>query len=134
MTAQNAACYDPQTRQLTCEGDWDVAHIPMLKTLFRDISWPKSGEITIDGHGIVKMDSAGAWLLTKWQSDLAQLGIKINLQKFSQQHQTLLSIITKRIDEEKDFPEVQPVSWVTTVGKNASQQWNEVFAYLNFVG
>jgi phospholipid/cholesterol/gamma-HCH transport system permease protein len=134
MTAQDGTLYDSDARQLLCRGDWDLASLPQLKALFEKISWPKSGEITIDGTQINKMDSAGAWLLSLWQKKLKQQGINVRLEKFNKAHQTLLTIVEKKMAEEKPLPNVVSPNGLARVGKAVCVQFSELFDYLSFVG
>lgn len=135
MTAQNGAIsYDPRTRQLECRGDWDLNTLPKLKNLFNKISWPTKGEVTINGHAIAKMDSAGAWLLNTWINQLKHQTITINLENFSKQHQILLSLVEKRLLEETKPPEIKKMPWMAYIGKLTLVQLYGFQSYLNFIG
>lgn len=135
MTVQVAALYDPKMRQLACRGDWDLQNIPQLKIVFNSVPWPTTGEVIIDGADIQKMDSAGAWLICKLQTQLEQHGITVSLQKFSHEYQRLLSIIQRNLKKEAEFhPETKKISWVAQIGKNTWEEVKEVQAYLTFIG
>lgn len=136
MTAKDTIFYDPDTRRLLCKGDWYLNTIPELKSLLKKISWPDSGEVTVDGSAVSKMDSAGAWLLIEWQNKLKQQKVKVHLQKFSKQHQTLLELIDKQceVEEETELSEIKEPNWLARVGIYATKQYKEFLEYLTFVG
>jgi len=134
MTSQDAIHYDPQTRQLLCRGNWDLASLPYLKVLLEKIAWPKEGELIIDGQGITKMDSAGAWLLNSWRNKLMQRGITLHFSHFSKAHEALLSLIEKELKEEKKPPALPYMGWVPRVGKYTIAQLDHLQDYLAFVG
>lgn len=126
--------YDAKTNRLYCEGDFTLANLTKLKMTLSTLSLPSKGEVIIDGSGITKMDSAGAWLLNSLGSKLKQKKVTIHLENFDEKYQTLISIIEKGIEEETGLPERKLLPWVARVGKNSIQQANESLKYLNFVG
>ena len=132
--AQPTFSYDPSTRTLICEGDWNISHLPHLQTLFQSITWPSEGTITINGEGISQMDSASAWLFINWQSVLTKKGLTVVLQKFSTEHQALLSIVNKNLQEEEPLPIVTPLPLVPRVGKRTIKALEQFQDYLAFVG
>lgn len=134
MTAQEATFYDPNTRQLLCRGNWDLQNIPTLKRNFAKIAWPKADEITINGSSIEKMDSAGAWLLSKWRNQLEQRGITTHLEKFSHEYQILLTLVKKNLDKETEIPEPPNPGTLAQIGKSTSEQVKELLDYLSFIG
>src|SRR5579862_3460836 len=133
-TAPSAALYDAATRQLVCQGEWNIAHFPLIQTAYSTISWPQDGTVTFNGKAIVAMDSAGAWLLNHWISALEKKGIKISLEAFSTEHQSLLTIIKQTIKSEEALPVVAKPSWVARVGINTMQAVDEFQEYLTFIG
>lgn len=134
MTAPEISKYDPDTRQLICCGDWDIAALPHLQFLLDKTSWPNSGEVTFDGAAIIKMDSAGAWFLNKLQNKLEQQGIKVDLQKFSTECTTLLSLVESRIKQETAFPKKIIPNWLARFGRQCFGLLDELNDFLAFVG
>lgn len=134
MTAQDAISYDSEKQQLTCRGDWDLAHLTQLEAALNAVSWPSSGEIIFNGQAIQRMDSAGAWLISKWQKKLEQKNIKVDLQQFPHECETLLAIVADKIQKEKAIPEIKSPGWLATVGQYTASQLYEAQLYLSFIG
>ena len=134
MTDQATTEYDSDKRLLVCRGDWNLPNLQALQSLLANTVWPTSGAIKIDGHGIDKMDSAGAWLLSRWLNKLELRGIKIRLLKFSPESETLLSLITKEVKEEKPLPVIKVPEWMARLGMQTISQFTEFLNYLAFIG
>ena len=134
MTTKDVTLYDSAAQQLLCRGDWDIANLPQLKTLLEKTSWPKTGDVTVDGAQINKMDSAGAWLLSLWQNKLKQQGVTLQLEKFNKEHQSLLTIVKKEIDAEKPLPEPKSINRLAKIGMVTCKQFSELTDYLAFIG
>lgn len=135
MTAKDDNHYDPESHQLICQGDWDLPHITKLQSILDKVKWPSSGDITIEGEGIKRMDSAGAWLLGKLQVKFKKHGVNVHLANFSEQHQKLLSLVEKRIEEEGMTPPERPqTTWLQRVGQNTMEQIIEGRDFLAFIG
>ncbi|TAK77789.1 MAG: STAS domain-containing protein, partial [Gammaproteobacteria bacterium] len=134
MAANDQIQYDSNAHQLRCRGAWDLAHLPSLQSLLAHVSWPSSGELTIEGSGITKMDSAGAWLLCGWLDKLKQRGVTTHFESFPQEQQALLSIVQHQLAEETKLPEVARLPWLGRVGKGTLQYFAQFRDYLAFVG
>lgn len=130
----DAVRYDSHTRHLICQGDWDIHQLARLQALLKKISWPTSGNIIIDTQAITKMDSAGAWLLAMSQKMLEGRGLHIQLQALSQQHQVLLSLVQKRLQNEITLPVIKKMNGIARFGQQTVWQIKEFLQYLNFVG
>lgn len=131
---QDFITLDDKNRRLICKGEWNLNQIVELKKAWQALSWPRSGALTIDGGGITQLDVAGAWLLNSSVKKLQEQGLKVELVDFSEPHQTLLSLIEKEFQLEKDVPEPQHMSWFARVGKMTVNQVIEGRNYLAFVG
>lgn len=134
MNSQETVAYHSTARQLICRGEWNIATIPQLQSLLAAISWPQSGEITIDGNQITKMDSAGAWLIAALQIKLAKQNVKSTLQAFSKEHLALIELIDNKLKAETTLPTVEKPSWLARVGMMTMEQYGEFKLYLAFVG
>lgn len=134
MQEKTTTVYDSSSRQLYCRGNWDLANLTKLKSILQNISWPKEGEIIFNGAAISKMDSAGAWLLNTWQNRLEQKGLRVSLQKFSDEHQTLYTIVGKDLAAEKQPTQIKPLSFLGKIGKSTLAQFKELQDYLAYIG
>jgi phospholipid/cholesterol/gamma-HCH transport system permease protein len=133
MTASSVS-YEASTQQLICQGNWDISNLSKLKLSLQQITWPTSGDLTIDGSNINTMDSAGAWLLTTWQARLAKKGLKVHLQHFADEHQKLISIIQGQMKHEGELPKPVALGYLPLIGKNTIDQLRGFNEYLVFVG
>src|SRR5579885_3345514 len=134
MTEHSTIHFDPNNRQLKCRGDLNLANLPSLQTMLAKISWPGSGEITIDGEAVTKMDSAGAWLILELQNSLEKTGLTIHLQHFSAESASLLDIVKKKLGEKTSLPAMTKPNFLATVGINTIAQLREFQTYLAFIG
>lgn len=134
MTTAGSVEFVPETGQLICQGDWDLAHLENLQSEFNKIAWPSTGKMAVQGQGISKLDSAGSWLLLTWKKKIEAQGLAVQLQSFSSQAKTLLSLIEKSMVSIGELPIIKPANWLTRVGKLTMQQLTEFRDYLNFTG
>lgn len=134
MVAKDLIQYYSNEQQLVCQGHWNLENLPQLTTALEKTTWPSSGDLTIEGQDIDTMDSAGAWLLNEWQDNFEERGLKIHLQHFSKEHRVLLTLVKKTAEKETELSVPKPLNGLAITGKYALQQWNELIAYLSFVG
>ena len=121
-------------QQLICEGEWNIPNIPSLEESLAKILFPSHGEIIISGAKITKMDSAGAWLLTRWMKKLSAKKIPLQLINFPEHTQKLIDLIQQRKIDLENIPKTPKLSWIARVGKITVAQLQELYAYLTFVG
>src|SRR5438477_219304 len=87
--------YDSKSGQLICHGDWNISNLSDIKNSLEDIKLPKSGKIVINGKDVTKLDSSGAWFLTKYLEKTLKKRFDIQYKDFSDQHDKLLSVSEK---------------------------------------
>lgn len=131
---QNFIKFDTASRQVICQGEWNLANSVLLESALKKISWPTQGDIHINGQAISKMDSAGAWLLSRQFNRLKKRGLTIQLDKFSAAHQKLFSLIEQQKLPSLKVTQPKNISWVTKLGEFTVNQLNEFFDYLSFIG
>jgi len=131
---QDAIRYDAESRQLACQGDWDVSTLVQLKKMLARLPVPSASEIALNGQAIEKMDSAGAWLLSTYIKKLTQKKVTVHLEGLAPEHQSLLALVDKETAEEKPLPQVKRLPWLGRIGKTVIHQLGEFQAYLIFVG
>ena len=133
-SSDNLVKFDAQQHQLACLGEWNLANLPLIQASLEEISFPTSGQITIEGGAIKKMDSAGAWLLGTWVSQLKEKSLTITVQNFAKPHQSLLGIVDKQLLLEGTLTQPVKPNFVTSVGMNTVAQLQELNLYLTMVG
>jgi phospholipid/cholesterol/gamma-HCH transport system permease protein len=134
MNGQATVSFDATTSQLLCTGNWDLANLTVLQKALQKITWPKSGSLTINGHEITKIDSAGSWLLLTWTKQLESKGIQVQQQSFPEKAQQLLALVKTKMVPLSAMPTLSNPSWVARLGKLAVEQLVEFRDYLNFAG
>lgn len=133
-TSMNTSQYDPESRQLSCSGEWTLAMLPTIKSFLDQVKCPDQGQIIIDGSATTKMDTAGAWLISDWMEKLKKRGLTTTIQGFPDRCATLITLVQTRLHEEVKLPVKQPVSFVIRVGKSTVTQLQGFYEYLSFVG
>src|SRR5579883_608479 len=126
--------FDPQTRQLICQGEWDLDNVNIIQQELKKISLPSSGDVLVDGASITKMDSSGACILSDWMNQISKKGLKIHLQNFSEKHNKLLALIEKQIAHRKPLPPIHYLGPIPKLGKMTMGIIDEVMEYLSFIG
>lgn len=134
MTSTNTTQYDPENRQLSCAGEWDLASVTVLQSSLNQIAWPADGKITVDGGSVSKMDSAGAWLLNTLLNKLKKQGLVVVLTGFQEKYATLIALVERRIQEETGISVPRAVGFVTRVGQSTVEQLKVFYEYLGFIG
>lgn len=81
--------------RLVAAGDWIVAEVPRLDRELRGISTSGATEAEIDGSGITKLDTAGAWLLLRTRHEFEQDGARVAAAKVPADYQPLLETMAR---------------------------------------
>lgn len=134
MTTKDAVSYDSKSQQLICKGDWNLANLPGLQKLLRKIPLPSSGELTINGESITKIDSAGAWELLQLEEKLSRKGVKVTFSHFSKEATELFSLVKGKLDKKAKLPVITRPNFVAEIGMNSIAQLSQLQQYLAFVG
>src|SRR5690348_1751788 len=90
--------FDAKEKQVSCQGEWILANLTALQYELKKTPWPKADKVIVNGSGITKMDSAGAWLILRWAADLERQGANVQLLRFSEQMQNLLDFVRKTME------------------------------------
>ncbi len=134
MTMQALVFLDPDSPRLICRGEWNLNNLITIKKDLKKITWPKQGELTVDGEGVTIMDSAGAWLLNDSLKENTSSKLKTQLQRFSEQAEELLVLVASHTVEAADIPTVRHQNTLERIGRAAAQQLSELRDFLTFTG
>lgn len=126
--------YNPQAHQLNLAGEWTHAFVPQIEKNFKKITFPSSGQLKINGQGIVQLDMAGAWMIKKILNILSRKGCEPILEGFSDHQQRLLDFVFQKLKTEKPLMEPMALNWVSELGRYALQLYDEFCDYLTFIG
>jgi len=134
MSGKEKINYDSNTRVLHAEGEWDINHLATLQPLINDLKWPTSGTVTIEGSGISKMDSAGAWFLNQLKIKLEKNGLQVQYDGFSKEYTALLGMIENKLQEEVKVSPPKRMPLLGRIGCNAVEHLKELASFLSFIG
>jgi phospholipid/cholesterol/gamma-HCH transport system permease protein len=126
--------FNSTTNNLVCHDEWVLTNLIYLEKQLSQIKRPSGNTITVDGGDITKMDSAGAWLLSKWMHHDASQKLKAHLEKFSPQHQKLMTLIEEEAAAETPVPEHVKPGLFASVGVFTVNQINELKDFFTFTG
>jgi len=63
--------------RLIARGEWTVRDAPRLDSQLRELDLGDANEVAIDGGGVTRLDSAGAWLLVRTKRDIEAAGKRV---------------------------------------------------------
>lgn len=126
--------FDPQSKELLCQGEWNLANLPYLKKALEATYWPKSGQVTIQADKITRMDTAGAWLLNHWLNRLQEGGLEVQTTQLSAAAQTLLELVQAKTENLTPLPPPPTSTWLERIGKATMHTLDEGKDYLSFIG
>lgn len=130
-TAQDVIIYHSDKHELLCSGDWSLANLTHIKPVLDQI---QAKTLSINGSQLSSMDTAGAWLLKRFQLRLEKAGAKVELKDFPQETKHLLELVDKELKAQQPLPPAPHPSFVTKAGMLAVSQYHELVTYLSFVG
>jgi phospholipid/cholesterol/gamma-HCH transport system permease protein len=81
--------------KLTAGGDWIVAEAPKLEGLLKGLHVGEARDAEVDGSAIVRLDSAGAWLLVRTKRLLESGGCKVTKFVVPERYSSLVESIDK---------------------------------------
>jgi phospholipid/cholesterol/gamma-HCH transport system permease protein len=81
---------------IRCVGMWTLEGIEDLEKRLSRVTWPKPGEIDLDGSNIIAMDTSGALELRNILVDLQQRGQRVRLAGLRGEYQDLLNLVVER--------------------------------------
>jgi phospholipid/cholesterol/gamma-HCH transport system permease protein len=116
-----------------CTGPWTLRGIASLEARIEALSWPISGELTIDGSAITAMDTSGAWLLYRTVRTLEQRGRSVRLHGLRAEFDTLLKLIASRAAEAQ-APLPPAPSALARLGEQAWMSLIHLGGMLTFLG
>ncbi|MBM3582928.1 MAG: MlaE family lipid ABC transporter permease subunit [Alphaproteobacteria bacterium] len=121
--------------RLVATGPWCVATAAGLDARLRVLA-PLGPRVAIDMTGVERLDSAGAWLLHRTRTRLAEAGVPVDLEGVRPEHAGLLQRV---VDVDKPMEMVAPrslavVDLVRHVGQATVTVLTEARALLGFFG
>jgi len=91
-TGDAATCY--------LSGNWTTARLSVIDPEVREVeSRPGIRDLTLDLGGVERMDTAGAWLIQRLSSAVAEKGAQVRLQNASEDAETLLAAVANAVED-----------------------------------
>jgi phospholipid/cholesterol/gamma-HCH transport system permease protein len=116
-----------------CAGEWTVHGIAQLEKQLERLSWPREGEIAIDGSAISALDTSGAWLLHRAVRALEQRGLTIRIEGLRPEFSSLLQLITAH----EVTPQAPVLAAPGLLARIGQQAWGSLLGttgFLSFIG
>lgn len=122
--------------ELRLFGTWTVDRVGALDTRLRTISVPATAAIAIDLKDVTRLDTAGAWLIDRTRSELAERAALSEIVNASENHRLLLSQVSQTYTPCEIAP--PKVSAFTAVleraGRTTVAGGQELYELLSFSG
>lgn len=118
-------------------GDWSIEDAGILEErLAAATTAAGAGAAVIDGSGIGRFDTAGAFLVDRARRRLAAERREVRLQGFDPAHETLIAAVEKTGRTELPAPRhvTAPVRFLVTVGRGAAEVVADAQAVLAMLG
>lgn len=135
QTQSASISFDAQQQALICRGWWVIDAVTLLQQAFAAISWPKQlTNLVVDGEGVEKLDTAGAWFLVSMLAQLKSQNRNLELKNFSAQQQELIELITKHSAKISEGVVPTKTSWLANLGKQTLEAINQQRLFFTFIG
>lgn len=134
MVKQDFVKWNAETNELICEGEWNLANISNLQHVLNNMTWPANGEIIVDGGAITKLDSAGAWLITRWLKEKVARHLSLKPKNFSEPQEKLLSLVEKEISSLTQVTSKPKPHWLARIGVFTCKELAHAKEFLDFTG
>jgi phospholipid/cholesterol/gamma-HCH transport system permease protein len=89
---ETSAALDVMGREVRCLGPWTVDQLDRVEERLARLAWPDGEELVLDGSGVARLDTAGAWLLHATTRELERRGRRVAL-RLRPEHQALLEMV-----------------------------------------
>lgn len=121
--------------KLILQEEWTIHHVMIIQNILKKISWPSDQDIEFDGAQLLKMDTAGAWLIVQLHFQLEKRGFRIHYKNFSDSANYLIQLIIKQDIFTFDFSSlVRKKYFLINIGLSVCQLLQISFNYIIFIG
>lgn len=124
---------EPVVARLT--GDWSIRGLGRAEQDLKQVRLPRDGRVELDGAGLTRLDTAGAWLVVRLASDLRERGTDVALTGFSGEHSGLLKLADTGLEAGRGRPEPgKRIPPLERLGRFIVSKVVPLFAFLTFCG
>ena len=118
----------------TCTGNWSIAGIRALAEQPLDANLP-AAVTEINASDITRMDSAGAWMLSKYIAILRRNGHEVSITGLHHEHKALLKLVTAQHPRMASVPERRKRrDFIYKLGENTVELFQEFINLSGFLG
>lgn len=124
---------EPVVARLT--GDWSIRGLGGAEQDLDRVRLPADGRVELDGAGLTRLDTAGAWLVVRLAADLRERGADVALTGFSGEHSGLLNLADTGLEAGRGRPAPgKRVPALERLGRFTVSKVTPFFAFLTFCG
>ncbi|HEY4265708.1 MAG TPA: MlaE family lipid ABC transporter permease subunit [Micropepsaceae bacterium] len=122
--------------RLILGGEWVLEESAPLDVSLRQLHLQGENEVEIDGTGITRMDSAGAWLLIRTEHELAEQGARIRTLGIPQTYRPLLAMLEREptMHPPASHPDQSFTDLLFRIGRGTFNLLADGYQLLGFLG
>ncbi len=83
-----------ETLEISLRGSWRLEKVSEIQKALESLDLPTGKRVVIKGEGLEELDTAGAYLLLKYQNQWRDRGIEVELSHFKKDHRQLLELLS----------------------------------------
>ena len=124
-------------QEIALAGAWTARGLGDIAAQLDALPPPSGTELRVDATGIQALDTAGAWILHKFQGALRARGLAVQLRGLAPPLARLLEVVAKHALETAALPLAKPAGMraaLTSLGKAGAETAEQSIALLAFVG
>ena len=120
--------------KIRCVGVWTNQNVADLPARLQSLPLKDKTELTIDGSGIVQLDTAGAWLLNTLVRSLTKQGIQTRFSGFDAEKTRLIKLLQQQDIHTAVPPVKKRLTWLANVGRHTCLNLRHSNIILAFIG
>ena len=118
---------------IRCSGAWTVRHLHRLAPVISGVRCPGDW-VQVDVQGVARMDTGGAWLLSRLIARLQREGCRVDLLNPSHELQGMLSLVTETAARLTSPPPAHQPGIMEMLGRLSRESGRNGVGMLAFVG
>jgi phospholipid/cholesterol/gamma-HCH transport system permease protein len=118
---------------LHISGAWTLAHLAALEERLSTLAWPQARALRVEGDGVTRMNTSGAWLLHRTLGALSRHGCRVDVAGLRPEVDTMLRLIAARGAALESLPATR-LGAVARIGQWTLQAALAAMAFVAFIG
>jgi phospholipid/cholesterol/gamma-HCH transport system permease protein len=116
-----------------CLGNWTAPNLHAIERKLAATVWP-AGRIEFGLDRLEELDTAGAWLLQRWVTQLERQGREVLVHGAGEQDRHLMELVLGKGDAACDPPKPYLPGFLESIGRHWVSQLNQYLEFLQFIG